>query len=100
MVIGSAASLCSDNEVALETKMNIKIYFASLVLMTLASSAFADTYVEGYYRSDGSYVAPHYRSDPNHTKRDNWSTEGNYNPYTGERGTKRVCGYGNNTYYC
>ena len=80
--------------------MKIKILLVSIFLVGSTSSVFADTYVQGYYKSDGTYVAPHYRSDPNYTKRDNWSTEGNYNPYTGERGTKRVCGYGNSTYYC
>jgi len=43
-------------------------------------------YVEGYYRKDGTYVQGHYRTAPNHTNRDNFSTEGNYNPYTGEAG--------------
>jgi len=33
----------------------------------------------------------HYRSSPNSTQRDNYSTYGNTNPYTGQRGTKR-CG--------
>ncbi len=62
----------------------------TLTLLALAiaftSSAFADTYVRGYQRKDGTYVQGHYRSDPNHTKRDNWSTYGNTNPYTGEEG--------------
>ena len=57
-----------------------------------ATSAFADVYVRGYTRSDGTYVAPHYRSSPNYTKSDNWSQQGNVNPYTGQRGT-RNCGY-------
>ncbi|MCC6932576.1 MAG: hypothetical protein IT292_04895 [Deltaproteobacteria bacterium] len=39
-------------------------------------------------RKNGTYVAPHYRSSPNSTKLDNWSTEGNINPYTGKTGTK------------
>lgn len=30
----------------------------------------------------------HYRSSPNSTKSDNYSTKGNYNPYTGKPGTK------------
>ena len=46
------------------------------------------SHVDGYYRRDGTYVSPHYRSDPNDTVRDNWSYAGNYNPYTGSRGTK------------
>ncbi len=44
--------------------------------------------VRGYTRKDGTYVRPHYRSAPNGTSSDNWSTRGNVNPYTGEVGTK------------
>ena len=51
----------------------------------------AQTYVRGYTRSNGTYVPGHYRSSPNSTQRDNYSTYGNTNPYTGQRGTKR-CG--------
>jgi hypothetical protein len=54
----------------------------------LSSSAFADVDVDGYARKDGTYVAPHHRSDPNHTKDDNWSSKGNENPYTGKKGYK------------
>ena len=46
-----------------------------------------DVKVRGYYRKDGTYVAPHYRSAPNNTVRDNWSYKGNINPYTGKEGT-------------
>lgn len=42
--------------------------------------------VKGYYRSDGTYVAPHYRTSPNSTNKDNFSTRGNINPYTREAG--------------
>jgi hypothetical protein len=44
--------------------------------------------VRGYTRRDGTYVAPHQQTNPNSTKRDNWSTKGNVNPYTGKEGTK------------
>ena len=43
--------------------------------------------VRGSFRKNGTYIAPHYRSSPNRTKFDNWSTRGNYNPYTGKKGT-------------
>ena len=42
--------------------------------------------VRGYTRSNGTYVAPHYRTAPNSTNRDNFSTRGNTNPYTGKPG--------------
>jgi hypothetical protein len=45
-------------------------------------------HVKGYIKKDGTYVAPHDRTAPNHTKNDNWSTKGNVNPETGKAGTK------------
>ena len=61
---------------------------AALGLLFMATTALAqDVYVNGYYRSDGTYVQPHYRSAPNNTILDNWSTKGNVNPYTGQPGT-------------
>ena len=44
--------------------------------------------VRGYIRRDGTYVAPHYRSAPDRSFYNNWSTKGNTNPDTGKRGTK------------
>lgn len=58
------------------------------ILLYLAPVCAADTYVHGYTRKDGTYVAPHYRSDPDGDFSNNWSTVGNVNPYTGEEGTK------------
>lgn len=49
-----------------------------------------DVWVRPHVRSDGTFVQGHYRSRPNHTAADNWSTYGNINPYTGEVGTRRV----------
>ena len=44
--------------------------------------------VRGYYRKDGTYVESYHRSAPNSTKLDNYTTEGNYNPYTLEDGNR------------
>lgn len=40
-----------------------------------------------YVTKKGTYVAPHYQTNANHTKLDNYSTKGNYNPHTGKAGT-------------
>ncbi len=56
----------------------------------------SDVYVKAYYRADGTYVKGHYRSAPNSTNRDNFSTRGNVNPYTGKSGTVDP---DNKTYY-
>jgi hypothetical protein len=60
-----------------------------IALGSVASHVEAKTIrVNGYYKpSTGRYVAPHYRTTPNQTKYDNYSTKGNYNPNTGKRGT-------------
>jgi opacity protein-like surface antigen len=72
-----------------ECKMKkvLMLALAVVLLLTLVGSAFADEYVGGYTRHDGTYVAPHYRSSPNGTVTDNWSFKGNTNPYTGREGT-------------
>jgi len=67
--------------------------------MLLTCASFSQTYVRGYVKSNGTYVEPHYRSSPNNTKSDNWSTYGNVNPYTGEIGTKTYLDYNNSSYY-
>lgn len=58
-----------------------------LALGCVAGAASAQDYVNGHYRSDGTYVNGHYRSSSNGTKLDNYSTQGNVNPYTGRAGT-------------
>ena len=60
-----------------------------LAILTLSSVCFADTYVHGYRRSNGTYVQGYYRSDPDGNVNNNWSHKGNVNPYTGARGYKR-----------
>lgn len=43
-------------------------------------------YVSPHVTKNGTYVQGHYRSNPNATTADNWSTKGNYNPYTNQEG--------------
>ncbi len=58
-----------------------------ILLLSVSSLSIAKVHVKGYYRSNGTYVQPHYRSSPNTTVLDNYSTKGNINPYTGKEGT-------------
>lgn len=44
--------------------------------------------VRGHVTKKGAYVAPHHATNPNHTRRDNYSQKGNVNPYNGKSGTK------------
>lgn len=63
--------------------------FTALATFTQIDKADAASRVRGYYKpSTGSYVMPHYRSSPNTSRFDNYSTKGNYNPYTGSKGYK------------
>ena len=68
-------------------KKLLLITAALIILAGCAAPADADVYVRGHYRSNGTYVQPHYRSDPDGNPYNNWSTKGNVNPYTGKRGT-------------
>jgi hypothetical protein len=43
--------------------------------------------VDGYYRDNGTRVEPHYRTDPNKTINDNYTTKPNVNPHNGKKGT-------------
>ncbi|WP_159468308.1 hypothetical protein [Dyadobacter sp. 3J3] len=45
-------------------------------------------YNSGYQKSNGTVVQPHYKTQQNQTNLDNYSTQGNVNPYTLENGTK------------
>jgi hypothetical protein len=69
-------------------KPKVKILIALALFAASIVGALAQTHVNGYYRTDGTYVQPHYRSSPNNTVYDNWSTRGNVNPYTGQVGTR------------
>ena len=66
----------------------MKTILAVIILSASFTYAYADEYVHGYTRGDGTYVEPYHRSSPNDTTSDNWSTKGNYNPYTGKEGTR------------
>jgi hypothetical protein len=48
----------------------------------------SDVHVHGYTKKDGTVVKPYTRTHENSTQRDNFSTKGNVNPYTGKVGTK------------
>lgn len=67
--------------------MKIRTILMAVAAVAFTSSAMADTYTRGYTRSNGTYVAPHYRTSPDRNTYNNYSTRGNVNPYTGQRGT-------------
>lgn len=79
--------------------MNIRTGILVSLLGLFATSAFADSWVNGYTRSDGTYVQGHMRSSPNSTVRDNYSYSGNRNPYTGSTGSNRYYDSPSSDYY-
>ena len=61
----------------------------ALVTFGFASSAQTTKVTSGYYKpSTGTYVNPYRSTISNNTNRDNFSTTGNTNPYTGTSGTR------------
>jgi hypothetical protein len=64
------------------------ILLIAIMSLSFMSSASARVYVHGYTKKNGTYVAPHYRSDPDHSFNNNWSTKGNTNPTNGKKGSK------------
>ncbi len=70
----------------------------AFAILLSAWTAHADEYVHGYTRSNGTYVEPYYKTSPNSSTFDNYSTKGNVNPYTGQEGTKNPYGSLNSGY--
>ena len=70
----------------------MKYVFIVLTLITcllfLAPVSKVEAYsrVRGYFKRSGTYVQPHFRSSPNSFKWDNYSSNGNINPWNGKRG--------------
>lgn len=62
------------------------------VIFAKGRSSFGTVRVRGYTKRDGTYVQPHLRSSKDGNFNNNWSTKGNYNPYTGEPGYKAYPG--------
>jgi hypothetical protein len=56
-------------------------------------------YVNGYFRSDGSYVQGHYKTNRDDSFWNNWSSQGNINPYTGKTGYKLPPSTPSTSYY-
>ena len=67
-----------------------------MIMLTVMALAFgvseleAQTWVNGYTKSNGTTVQGHYRSNSDGVFSNNWSTKGNTNPYTGKKGTRTL----------
>lgn len=66
--------------------MNKLLVLLLLFVFALPSFAYSTTSTRGYYRKNGTYVQPYRRTSPDDTRSNNFSTMGNYNPYSGKKG--------------
>jgi len=65
------------------------VFTVFLLTLLIGSKAAEAARTRGYIKNNGTYVQPYFRSTPNNYKWDNYSSQGNYNPYTGRKGYKR-----------
>jgi hypothetical protein len=68
----------------MDTKKSIILAAVLLVLISFLTANLAEAgRVRGYYKQNGTYVQPHYRTSPDRNPYNNYSFPGNYNPNTG-----------------
>jgi len=68
----------------MRTKKLVILAGVLTILISFFVTSFAQAgWVRGYYRSNGTYVQPHYRTNPDGNPYNNYSFPGNYNPNTG-----------------
>lgn len=68
--------------------LSLFVLFIFSFLAIATAQVDAATRVRGYVTKRGTYVAPSYRSAPDRVKYNNYSSKGNFNPYTGKNGYK------------
>jgi hypothetical protein len=72
--------------------MNKAILPLLLFASVITANAQSYHYTRGYSRSNGTYVQPHWQTNPDGNIYNNWSTYPNVNPFTGRQGTIRSYG--------
>jgi len=74
----------------MERKLRLLVIFAVLLTGVLPFQAEAQSNhrVRGYVTRGGVYVQPHRATNPDRSRLNNYSSRGNYNPYTGRAGSK------------
>lgn len=77
----------TSNVIFKEEKMRknfMSICLMLLIVLVFSSGVYASEWVNGYYRSNGTYVQGYWRSSPDGNPYNNYSYPGNYNLYTGK----------------
>ncbi len=77
----------------------MRIIVILIISIIITQNLFSQVRVNGYYRKNGTYVEPHYRSSPNSNPFDNYSYPGNTNPFTGKTSTGNQQTYLENYYF-
>jgi hypothetical protein len=67
----------------------MKLTIAAAILAVLSASALAQNshYVQPHVTRNGTFVPGHMQTNPDSSRLNNWSTQGNVNPYTGQSGS-------------
>lgn len=55
--------------------------------VSVSAAAQSDHYVRPHVDKNGNFVQGHMQTNPDGNRMNNWSTQGNVNPYTGQPGT-------------
>jgi hypothetical protein len=72
----------------MNSKRKVAVVVLAILVGQIQVSVAAGAHgVRGHVKKDGTYVQPHQQTNPNKSKADNWSSQGNVNPYTGKAGT-------------
>jgi hypothetical protein len=69
--------------------MHILFAAISALLLTTSIAAAQGAKHNGYINRNGTYVQPYYSSPPDRSYNNNYSVQPNYNPYTGQLGTRQ-----------
>ena len=74
----------------MERKFRILMIFMVMLLglLPLQAEAQSNHRVRGYVTRGGVYVQRHRATNPDRSRLNNYSSRGNYNPYTGKVGTR------------
>ncbi len=83
-----------------------KLFYLTIILIVgfmfmadLAEGKGGRVHVKGYFKKNGTYVQPHYRTAPDGNLYNNWSASGNVNPYTSKTGSGSSNNYLKDYYY-
>lgn len=68
----------------------MKKLLLTILLLTASGEVLCQQRIQGYIRKDGTMVDGHFRTRPNGTALDNYSTSGNWNPNSGTVSNRRL----------